>query len=113
MEKWPQMRIQRSKYIQCDNVVKTKNGFMFVVQGTTDIYFVEINADQWPPSCTCEDHYWRPDLLCKHIMYVLLRMGLQEARLKDIEFEPTIKEMNQIFNNANKAFDYSYHNISS
>ena len=72
MDNWPRLRIQRSKELQCEDIVKTEDGYMFVVEGQTNIYLVEINAAEWPPSCTCEDNYWRPQVLCKHIMCDLI-----------------------------------------
>ena len=94
------LRIQRSRHVQCEEIVESENGFIFVVQGQTDIYFVELDLAEWNPSCTCEDHYWRPEILCKHMMHVLIELGITEARLTELDFKPSRLEMYQIYNEA-------------
>ena len=61
-------------------------------------YIVEIHEDieEWPPRCTCEDAYWRPEVLCKHQVYCLKMMGVPEDRLSELFWEPSQKEMYDI-----------------
>ena len=68
---------------------------MFEVEGVTDDYIVEINqqADLWPPTCSCEDNAWRPDVLCKHILFVLQLLGVEEEFISDCVWEPEQAEL--------------------
>jgi hypothetical protein len=85
MERWSKLRIQRSKDVQCEDVVhNTESGYIFVVHGKTDVYFVELDS-AWPPTCNCEDNYWRPEVQCKHIMRVLIGLGVPESRLHNLD----------------------------
>ena len=81
-EEWPALRVQRSmtQDIYCEQAIPTEEGWVFSVIGTTDTYLVEFEL--WPPVCNCEDNTWRPEVLCKHIMYLLSRMGVEESRLR-------------------------------
>jgi hypothetical protein len=69
---------------------------MFVVHGRTGIYFVEVDSF-WPPTCNCEDNYWRPEVLCKHIMSVLIGLGVPESRLNNLDFKLDNKEIQRLF----------------
>ena len=102
MDKWPALRLQRSKSgdIYCESVIATDEGWMFSVVGCTDTYLVEFDEDLWPPRCNCEDNYWRPEVLCKHIIYLLRRMGIDEDRLVDPDFAPTQKEIYDMLTHA-------------
>ncbi len=77
MEAWPKTRVERAQHqpIACLGLEVTEDGvFIFSIQGCTGEYTVEINEniEMWPPSCNCEDSFWRGELslMCKHIMYV-------------------------------------------
>jgi len=80
----------------------TDESAIFWVNGITDIYEVEIdqNADLWPPTCTCEDHAWRPDVLCKHILLCLKLLGAEDDMLADSYWEPNQQEIYQLLYNA-------------
>ncbi len=87
------IRAQRSRleHIRCIRVELTKSdSFLFHTIGATgELYFVEIGSsiDLWPPTCTCEDSTWRPELRCKHILLVLRELGLSEYELTELEWE--------------------------
>lgn len=93
METWSEVRVKRSKDqgIRCDDVISTDAGWICSVIGVTDCYIIEID-DEWPPRCNCEDSYWRADVLCKHIMHILLMLGIDENRVMDIDYHPTKDE---------------------
>ena len=61
-------------------------------------YLVEVDhhADMWPPRCTCEDNYWRPDLLCKHTLVCLKLMGMDESFLSDCCWVPEQHELHKV-----------------
>ena len=99
MERWPKLRIQRSKDISLmkrEDVVSTESGYTFIVHGKTDVYFVELDS-AWPPTCNCEDNYWRPEVQCKHIMSVLIGLGVPEARLRNLDFKLSNEEIQRLF----------------
>ena len=75
---------------------------MFSVVGCTDTYLVEFDqdVDMWPPKCNCEDNYWRPEVLCKHIMHLLIKMSVDPVRLEDLDFSPTQEEMYDMLTHA-------------
>ena len=90
MESWHKMRLSRvSRAKEQDIYVKSvecvDDSFIFTVHGVSDEYIVQIeeNAEMWPPQCNCEDCYWRPDILCKHILLCLALMGVDANDLED------------------------------
>ena len=98
MDHWQRLRLDRSKQdgLQCDSVVLSDKSALFDVDGVTDGYLVDISYDVtlWPPSCTCEDNAWRgPELLCKHIVFVLSLLGVDEEFLSDCLWEPSQLEL--------------------
>ena len=100
MEAWPSLRLRRAtrEPIECAHIENTEDGcFLFTVRSSTgqQHYIVEIHEDieEWPPRCTCEDAYWRPEVLCKHQVYCLTMMGAPEDRLSELFWEPSQKEM--------------------
>lgn len=78
--------------------------FIFVVQGISDDYQVQIyrQIELWPPICTCEDHYWRGSL-CKHIMLCLKLMGVDDQDLGDTTWGPEQGELIQYLCNAHEC----------
>ena len=98
MEHWQALRADRSKFqdIHCERLAYTDTSAVFSVVGTQgDVYEVEMaeDIDLWPPSCNCEDFVWRgPDVLCKHIMYCLRHMGVEEESLRELCWEPADQE---------------------
>ena len=101
------MRLCRAKDqpITCEGLECRQDGtFIFSMRGSTgELYTVEVNEniDLWPPSCSCNDQFWRPDRLCKHIVYCLLHMGVDEACLEEWCWEPrTQEELYEILMNA-------------
>ena len=100
------MRLCRAKEqpIACEELECRQDGsFIFTMRGSVgDHYTVEINEhiDLWPPTCDCQDQDFRPDLLCKHIVYCLLLMGVDEAFLKEWYWEPSQAEVYDILMNA-------------
>ena len=88
------MRAQRSKDhdIHCMRLHYIDDSAVFsVVETQGDVYPVEVaeNLDLWPPTCACEDYVWRgPDFLCKHIMFCLRLMGVDEDALRELLWEP-------------------------
>ena len=87
MDTWQKLRLDRARQqdIVVTHVECSDNSLIFCVQGLSDEYLVEVDqdADMWPPHCTCEDNYWRPDLLCKHTLVCLKLMGMEESFLSD------------------------------
>ena len=74
MESWHQMRLSRAK--EQDIYVKSLDcvdgALIFTVHGVSDVYIMQIEENieiGWPPQCDCEDYYWRPGVLCKHIFF--------------------------------------------
>ena len=104
MESWQQLRLARAKSqdIYIARVLCEDDSFLFLVQGLTDVYTVTISEsiDLWPPRCDCEDNFWRPDVLCKHCLVCLLLMGVEEALLEDMGWEPEQSELYEILSNA-------------
>ncbi len=98
MEHWQAVRAQRSKDhdIHCARLHYTDISAVFTVIGTQgDAYEVEVaeHLDLWPPTCQCEDYVWRgPDFLCKHILYCLRLMGVEEDALRELLWEPFDQE---------------------
>ena len=97
MKGWQGVRLKRAieqgllvKHVECSD-----DSFLFIVQGLSDDYIVEINqhAALWPPTCNCEDNDWRPNILCKHIMLALALMGVEEQKLEDCCWEPEENEL--------------------
>ena len=103
MEAWPSLRLRRAtrEPIKCAHIESTEDGcFLFTVRSSTgqQHYIVEIHEDieEWPPRCTCEDAYWRPEVLCKHQVYCLKMMGAPEDRLSELFWEPSQEQMYDI-----------------
>ena len=100
MEAWQLLRLDRAKKqdIFVTQVECAEDSLIFCVQGQTDEYLVEVHhhADMWPPRCTCEDNYWRPDLLCKHTLACLKLMGMDETCLGDCCWLPEQHELHNI-----------------
>ena len=100
MEAWQLLRLDRAKKqdIFVIQVECPEDYLIFCVQGQTDEYFVEIDhhADMWPPRCSCEDNYWRPDLLCKHTLACLKLMGMDETCLGDCCWLPEQHELHKV-----------------
>ena len=98
MEDWQAVRAQRSKEhdIHCTRLSYTDTSAVFTVIGAQgDVYAVEVaeDLDLWPPTCECEDYVWRgPDFLCKHILYCLRLMGVEENALQELSWEPWDQE---------------------
>ncbi len=120
MEEWPALRLRRAtnQPIQCVRVETTEDGcFLFTVRGSTgqQAYVVEIHEDveSWPPTCTCEDHYWRPEVLCKHQVHCLLMMGVDDDRLSEWFWEPSQEEMYDILMCAPDAIGDKHETITS
>ena len=97
MEAWQKLRVDRAKDIFVTHVECAEDSLIFCVQGLSDEYLVEINhvADMWPPRCTCEDNYWRPDLLCKHTLACLKLMGMDEHSLSHYCWCPEQHELHE------------------
>ncbi len=100
MEERPSLRLRRATQepIACERIETTEDGcFLFTVRSSTgqQRYIVEIyeNIESWPPRCTCEDAYWRPEVLCKHQIYCLKMMGTPDDRLKELFWIPSQEEM--------------------
>ena len=103
MDEWPALRLRRAtrQPIACERIETTEDGcFLFTVRSSTgqQHYIVQIyeDIDAWPPSCTCEDAYWRPEVLCKHQVYCLRMMNAPEDRLSELFWEPSQEEMYDI-----------------
>ncbi len=104
MEKWQNTRLCRAKKqdIYIYHVHSQEDSFIFVAQGLSDLYTVDVCQDieMWPPRCDCEDNYWRPDLLCKYIILCLRLMGVEEELLEDCCWEPEQRELYESLCNA-------------
>ncbi len=104
MDAWQRLRLERAKEqdLHCVRVEFSEEAAIFWIVGLTDQYEVEIdqNADLWPPTCTCEDHAWRPDLLCKHILLCFKLMGVEDDLLSDSYWEPEQHEIYDFLCNA-------------
>ena len=104
MEAWQALRLKRAteQYISVTRLDIIEHAFVFHVQGMSDEYLVEISDDveDWPPQCNCEDQYWRPGLLCKHIILCLALMGADERDLQDCDWKPRQHELWNILSNA-------------
>ena len=87
MESWQELRLTRAKTepIYVRRVDCAQDGFIFSVRGVSGNYDVQIAQDvrKWPPTCTCEDSFWRAeaDVLCKHILLVVRLCGVAEEYL--------------------------------
>ena len=100
METWQKLRLDRARQqeIVVTHVECTDNSLIFCIQGMSDEYLVEVeqDADLWPPRCSCEDNYWRPDALCKHILICLKLMGFCDTDLENYGWEgPEQNELNE------------------
>ena len=86
----------------CVTRLDIEHAFVFHVQGMSDEYLVEIGDDveYWPPQCNCEDQYWRPSILCKHIILCLATMGVDEEALGNCDWEPSQDELYEMLANA-------------
>ena len=81
-DEWHRLRLMRAKEhdLHCASVEFSDDSAIFLIDGVTDSYEVEINqnAQLWEvgisPTCTCEDHMWRR-CICKHIAFALCLMG--------------------------------------
>ena len=97
---WQKLRLDRAKEqdIFVTHVECAEDSLIFCVQGLSDEYLVEVDhdADMWPPRCTCEDNYWRPDLLCKHTLACLKLMGMDETCLGDCCWLPEQHELHKV-----------------
>ena len=104
MDGWQAKRLERANEhdLSVTSVYCAEDSFFFSVQGLTDEYLVEFNEDVslWPPTCNCEDNYWRPDLLCKHIVLCLALMGVHARNLEDPCWEPQQDELYEILSKA-------------
>ena len=113
MEAWQQTRIQRAKEqnISVSSVECLGESFIFAVQGLSDEYIVDISQQisLWPPTCTCEDHYWRPGVLCKHILLCLKLMGVDEDYLMDITWEPDQEDLYEFLFHAPECVEKCLH----
>ena len=87
MDTWQKLRLDRARQqdIVVTHVECSDNYLIFCVQGVSDEYLVEVDqdADMWPPRCSCEDNYWRPGVLCKHILLCLKLMGFCDTDLEN------------------------------
>ena len=104
MERWQALRLQRAKHqdLHCVGIEFSNDSAIFWIIGLSDQYEVEIHqdADLWPPTCTCEDHAWRPHVHCKHIIFCLAQMGVDDEYLADCEWEPVQEEIYEILTYA-------------
>ena len=79
---WHRLRLERAKEqdLHCVSVEFADESAIFLIDGVTDRYDVEINQNVQlcevgiSPTCTCEDHMWRRTI-CKHIAFALHLMG--------------------------------------
>ena len=108
MDAWQALRLKRANDhdICITRVDCTDDSICISVQGLSDDYIVEVNADVslWPPTCNCEGNFWRSEFLCKHIMLCLLLMGVRQRDLKDCGWQPQQDELNAILSNAPECF---------
>ena len=112
MDAWPAMRLRRAKEqpIACEGLECRHDGsFIFNMRGSmSDRYTVEIHEhiDLCPPTCDCLDQEFRPDLMCKHIVFCLLKMGVDDALLQELYWEPASQdEVYDILMNAPDVVD--------
>ena len=104
MEGWQGLRMQRA--VEQDIVVTRLDiadaSFIFHVQGVSGEYMIEFYEDVtlWPPTCDCQDYYWRGDVLCKHIILCLVLMGVDAGLLEDSDWEPQQEELYELLGNA-------------
>ena len=109
MDAWQKLRLARAKEqgLQCANVAFTDDSAVFWIVGLTGQYEVEINQDVdiWPPTCNCEDHSWRPDVLCKHILFVLRELGAVDQDLADCCWEPRQADIFELLSFAPALID--------
>ena len=79
-----------------------KDSVVFTVVGLTDVYDVEISQYEslWPPTCTCEDYFYRPDLRCKHVTLCLKLCGVREEDLADALWQAAQDDIYDILTNA-------------
>ena len=112
MDEWQAIRLKRAKEqdLQCANFTFTDDSAIFWIVGLTDQYEVEINqdVDLWPPSCSCEDHAWRPDVLCKHILFVLRELGALDDDLANSFWMPPQMEIYELLSNITNIADAGY-----
>ena len=111
MKGWQGVRLKRAieqgllvKHVECSD-----DSFLFIAQGLSDDYIVEINqhADLWPPRCTCDDNHWRPEVLCKHIIACLAMMGVPYHLLQDSSWEPEQKYLHEYLFRAPECVGYA------
>ena len=89
------------------------DAFLFVVQGISDEYMIEISESTalWPPTCSCQDNYWRPDVFCKHIVLCLKLLGVADKELEDCDWEPGQAELYQYLANAVDCVGVRLHDV--
>lgn len=113
MGKFQELRLDRAKRqgLRCMRVRFTEGAACFSIVGLSDMYEVLIDQDArlWPPTCSCADNAWRPELLCKHITLVLHRMGAVDEQLSDCCWEPSQHEMYEMMFNAPDVVDELSH----
>ena len=82
------MKRAQEQDISVTHVDMTDDSFIFHVQGVSGEYMIEIYEDVtlWPPTCDCQDYYWRGDILCKHIILCLVLMGVDAGLLEDSDW---------------------------
>ena len=110
-EGWQLRRIVSSQRedITCDVWEPLPQGtFLFGVIGSTrepyDV-LIEESALLWPPSCTCADNTFRPSFLCKHICFVLVKLGAREESLADSAWTPAQDDIYEGLSSAPEAID--------
>ena len=104
---WQILRVAKSRHesIACDVWDELHGTYLFGVIGTTgEPYDVTIDPDIWPPSCTCLDNTFRP-LLCKHICFVLVRLGAREDLLADPFWSPAQDDIYELLANAAEVIE--------
>ena len=96
------MKRAQEQYISVAHVDCTDDSFIFHVQGVSGEYMIEIYEDVtlWPPTCDCQDYYWRGDILCKHMILCLVLMGVDAGLLEDSDWEPQQEELYELLGNA-------------
>ncbi len=104
MDAWQKLRLERAREqdIYVTRVDCIDDSFVFNVRGQSGDYEVEVYQDLelWPPTCNCDDNYWRQDVLCKHTLLCLKLMGVQDSCLEDCFWEPDQHELYEILCNA-------------
>ena len=112
MDEWQKLRLARAA--DQDMVVThldcTEDAFVFTVQGMTGNYLIEIaeSVHLWPPTCGCDDYFWRPGILCKHILLCFAMMGVDEEALGSCDWEPRQDELYEILSNAPNCRDCTW-----